>query len=264
MRLGQLARKLSLRPGEIIEFLATQNIATEGHNTRLNNDQLSLVLQKFAPTLSLESVLQTDSEIPEENPPLDPAPEDNIPPRQIPETPVVIHEINDVINTPSEIVSEQEINTPSEIVEVIKAPKVELPGLKVIGKIDLPEPKKKETDPENPEIATTGDASPTEEKKQFRNNDRKRDYSKNKMDRPRKNPIATQREREARDEKKKKQEEARLEKERRTQNYLKKVKPAVPTKRARIIDEQVIEMEAEEKPVPKTLLGKFWKWFRRE
>ena len=50
MRLGQLARKLALKPVEIVGYLAKQNIMIEdGGNTKLEDDHVALILQKFAP-----------------------------------------------------------------------------------------------------------------------------------------------------------------------------------------------------------------------
>src|SRR5687767_2505174 len=50
MRLGQLARKLTLRQIEIVDFLASQNIQIEdGSNTRLEDQHADLVIAHFAP-----------------------------------------------------------------------------------------------------------------------------------------------------------------------------------------------------------------------
>ena len=50
MRLGQLARKLALRPGDIVEFLAENNIRiADGANARLENAQVTLIMKRFVP-----------------------------------------------------------------------------------------------------------------------------------------------------------------------------------------------------------------------
>ena len=52
MRLGQLARKLELRPAEIIEFLATKNILIEDDaNAKVEDNYVTLVFQQFAPDM---------------------------------------------------------------------------------------------------------------------------------------------------------------------------------------------------------------------
>ena len=57
MRLGQLARKLDLRPAEIIEFLATKNIHQEDDvNAKLADDYVALVFQQFAPEKKVEKI----------------------------------------------------------------------------------------------------------------------------------------------------------------------------------------------------------------
>ncbi len=142
MRLGQLARKLALRPSEIVDFLALRSIQIDsGGNTRLEEEHVNLVLQKFAP-----NGLQEDlTDAPEEQTKATlPAPAE----------PIIT---TLVIEDPANI---EPVAGPEEKIEVIKAPKVELSGLKVLGKIELPEIKKKEpaitgeenTSAENPSI----------------------------------------------------------------------------------------------------------------
>ena len=234
MRLGQLARKLDLRPIEIVEFLATMNIRIEeGTNTKIEDAHATLALHHFAPHL-----LQDDT------------PDDEI---QTVATDVepVEPAIVSLENTAFPL-ENTETETPPVPPEVIKAPKVELSGLKVLGKIELPEPKKKQ--PETSEENVT-DEPPNEFKKEKRNQDFKS------RRRPAKNPIALQREQEGYAEQKKREEEIRLQKERRTQNYLKKVKAHQPTKAARLITEQTEEMSAAElAEPPKTWWGKFKRW----
>jgi len=249
MRLGQLARKLSLRPLEIVEFLAENRIQiAEGANVRLENDQVSLIMKKFVPGWieTSEEVTEADEELAIENVSL--------------EQPIVNEEISFSDNNSAS--PDTNVANSSATIEVIKAPKVELSGLKVLGKIELPEPKKKEA-PANPiteeqpqatEIdnkGVKGSRRPYEEK-------RRREY------RPEKNPIALQREREAKDAQKKLQEQLEREKDKKTQNYLRKVKMSPPTKAVRLVNEPVMEMTAEElvEP-PKTLFGKIIRWLTK-
>jgi hypothetical protein len=249
MRLGQLARKLALKPGEISDFLTSQqvDIGTE-FNTRLEKEHVALIIQHFAP----------DGYIDEAN---------------IPEAPVIMEKAAPTVSVEipeppieAQLQEGHEVSQPQEHsmvelnkTEVIKAPKIELTGLKVIGKIDLPEPKKKAT-------ADGGVVQPPENagtERQKHSTPRDKEIIHRKVDRPesriRKNPIALQREREAMEEEKRKQEKAERDKEKRTRNYLKKVKASAPTKPLKLMREQTEEL-SEETKTPKTVLGRFFKW----
>jgi hypothetical protein len=246
MRLGQLARKLAIRPSQIVEFLAAQNISLdESSNTRLEDDQVILIMKQFAPALG-----------------------DTIAAREAADSPVVAEEtpaLNEA--TEAEDKSAEDLQTPSQVeeskAEVIKAPKVELSGLKVVGKIDLPELKKKD-----PTIA--GIESPAEnpgdaEKKGLPEGKKPSPYRREKPEqRPvRKNPIALQREREAQEAERKRQEKAKQEKEQRTKNYYNKVRAPAPTKRIKMLEDPTTEMSpAELKQAPRTWVGKFFNWLK--
>jgi hypothetical protein len=229
MRLGQLARKLEVRPNQIVEFLATQNIDIDnGTNTRMEPDHVNIAAQHFSPGLPFEDA---GDDVPDAN---EVAPKKG---DEAVEEPTAESQPENVTDEP-----------PFEKPEVIKAPKIELSGLKVLGKIDLPEVRKKESDqaPENPE-------PPKEFRKERRPKEFRRGISKN--------PIALQREQEALEARKKREEEDMLRKERRTQNYLKKVKAPQPTKAVRIFNEETQQMSASElQEPPKSLWGKFIKW----
>jgi hypothetical protein len=155
-----------------------------------------------------------------------------------------------------------------ELPDVIKAPKMELKGLTVLGKIELPGAKKKETPVEEtpaPEPAATepepsaepprtAAIPPVRRKNNYRENNKT-------SERPRKNPVALKREREAREAEERRKEESTRQKEKRTQYYQNRVKPSVPTKAARMIDEPLYH--SSETPVrdqPKSIWGKFLRW----
>lgn len=233
MRLGQLARKLELRPAEIVEFLATKNIVIEDDaNSKIDDNFVALVFRQFAPDKEVEST--PDADIP---------------------TVSVKDDLQRDEKAPAEFVGPDvtAVNEePRERSEVIKAAKVELSGLKVLGKIDLPDTKKKQSE-------TQQENSETEQQREF--NREKKNPSYKKTQRPSKNPIALQREREALEAQKKREEELQFKKEKRTQNYLKKVKAHQPTKAAKLHREEAEEMSAAElAEPPKTLWGKFIKW----
>src|SRR5258708_24900607 len=122
MRLGQLARKLAIRPVEIVDFLTGQNIPVDANsNTRLNNDQVALVILQFAPGQAKEVTADlTDEEEADIN--------------KVPLVKTVVTGPQTTRAAGTEILTTE---TSAEKAELIKAPKVELPGLKVLGKIDI-------------------------------------------------------------------------------------------------------------------------------
>jgi len=248
MRLGQLARKLSVRPSQLVDFLSKKQIhLEEGSNARLQDEHVTAIVNYFAPERLQEIVAQT--KVDSENI-LEPTIE--VAPALILPEPIDIKEKEELL------VENVRVEEPQEI-ELIKAPKVELIGLKVLGKIELPEPKKKE--PSTP--TDTIDTAEQEEKIKSRpatkrNTQPRTDKRPNQKEW--KNPIAVQREQEAREAEEKRKEALEREKERKRMHYLSKVKIEPPTRVARAYDEPV---EAKPKTVaapPKTLWGKFIKW----
>ncbi len=247
MRLGQLARKLALRPSQIVDFLSTQQVhLEEGSNARIEDDRVVEIVKHFAPERLQEVVINLKSEA------------DLV----APVVEVVEETINQEVIVEAVTISEPVhsiVDASQEKPEVIKAPKVELTGLKVLGKIELPEPKKKEVVSEG---ATTESETPAIDERKSR--PVKREFKPRKefaSQQPWRNPIAQQREREAQEAEEKKKAAAEREKERRKDNYLKKVKVSQPTKAVKLYEEQEESQGAKPtKPAPKTLWGKFINW----
>jgi len=144
MRLGQLARKLDVSTSQIIEFLSDEDQTDiEGNNTKLSEDQIALVTSVFDTQLTEEIIAKKEDSASDEK-----ADHKNIP------------ELDDSSNTENisvpDAIIEEIVENESDVVEVevepelelIKAPKVELAGLKIVGKIDLPEPKIEEAEAE--------------------------------------------------------------------------------------------------------------------
>ena len=241
MRLGQLARKLSLRPSEITEFLAAKNILIdEDSNTKIDDSHVSLIIQQFAP--AMQNTVDADVSVQEE-----PITLPNGTPKEteiLPEKPLETE------------LPKATTEAPAENPEVIKAPKVELSGLKVLGKIELPDPKKKslETSTDENVVEEPAKKEPTERKSIGPRRESRGQKSS-------KNPIAFEREQEALEARKKREAEAERQKERRTQNYLKKVKTAQPTKASKLVKEETEQMSAAElEEPPKTWWGKLVRW----
>jgi len=251
MRLGQLARRLALRPSQIVDYLSAQNIfSDEGSNARLSDEVTERVILHFAPS-RLNEILLSDE-------------------RSIESTPVLVEKPAQIepVSTPvaDEVVMVESsaitVEVSEEKPEVIKAPKVELSGLKVLGKIDLPEPKKKTIPVSETTEAGNGAEEKIEEKKpsgkERKDNFQRRDSQKQ---RPARNPIAEQREQKAREEEEKRKAKVERDKEKRTQYYLERVKTGQPTRAMKLVAEPVESYPIQEtKPEPKTWWGKFLRW----
>ncbi|NOT74112.1 MAG: hypothetical protein HOP08_04225 [Cyclobacteriaceae bacterium] len=241
MRLGQLARKLDLRPIEIVDFLAKQSIQIEsGGNTRIEDEHVAMILQKFDPqglSGKAEEVVEVESVVIEE---ITPEPVEVIQPLSTISMPEVLKE---------------------EKIEVIKAPKVELSGLKVLGKIELPEPKKKEVPATTEEPSPSTDSAPVREpRRENKNSSYQRRERSTPPQRPAKNPIVLQREKEAREEEEKRKANLELEKEKRALHYLKKVNVVRPTKAVKVTEEKEVIKHVVKPPAPKSVWGKFKRW----
>jgi hypothetical protein len=241
MRLGQLARKLSLRPSQLVDFLSAKQIhLEEGSNARLQDEHVTAIVTYFAPERLQEIVTQSKAEE-----------------VFVEVTPEVIPEPVKIIEKIEVVVEDIKLEEPQEI-ELIKAPKVELTGLKVLGKIELPEPKKKETPTQSEATEIQEQEEKIKSRPAKRNAPSRTDRQPNQKEW--KNPIAVQREREQREADEKRKEALEREKERKRMHYLSKVKTEQHTKVVRVYDEPA---EVKSKTVvapPKTLWGKFIKW----
>ena len=250
MRIGQLARRIGISPSDIMGFLGTQNIETEaGANSRLDDGAVRKVVKRFAPE-KLSEIFEVPAV--QETPVVAPQPD------FVQETEGVAEEapvtaIDDEEKTAEETSAE---------VEVIRVSKVELQGLKVLGKIELPQPKKKETAADQPtgeeevqpqQEAETQPQQPQRPRREFQKRTDRRDQ------REWKNPLETKRQQEARETERKKQENLERQKEKRTNHYYNKVK-SVPTKAARRLEEQTVVEDIDVKEPPKGLLGRFFRW----
>lgn len=247
MRLGQLARKLAIRPSQIVDYLSTHQLyLEEGSNAKLNDEHVDRIVQHFAPDRLKEIAADINTEEVE---------------NRVTSGLIISEPLPDIEDPKIEKV-ERVRDTQIERPEVIKAPKVELSGLKVLGKIELPEAKRKE----KPAVDPVGEETKTEIQEQRRTKPEPRKQVSTKSNREVtqqswRNPIALQREREAREAEERKKEAAERAKDRRKEHYLKRVKVGQPTKPARIIDEPV-ELHITQNPDkrPSSLWGRFIKW----
>lgn len=257
MRLGQLARKLAVRPSQIVDYLSARQIfSEEGSNARLSDEITERIVLHFDPS-RLSEIMAVEEKVTE----------------QAAEPMAALEEVNNISQTEkigeAEVVTanqvvEMEDNSSDEKAEVIKAPKIELTGLKVLGKIELPEPRKKSEPVAEAIEETDGSVKlPASEKKPGRQkrNENPAQRRDNYTQRPARNPIAVQREQKTRDEEEKRKMKAERDKGNRTQHYLNRVKLGQPTKAMKIVSEPMESFSSTDlKPAPTTWFGKFLRW----
>jgi hypothetical protein len=237
MRLAQLARKLSVRPSEIVDLLSKdQAFFEDGSNAKLNDDLVKRVVLHFAPERMSEIMLVQISEVIEANEP-------ESQPETTAEPPIEIktESISEVMN-PAEV---------TDLPETIRVQKVELAGLKVLGKIELPQARSKEENKD--EVREGSEVKSNRERKE-------RQPRRDREERSWRNPVALQREAEVREREERRLEALKQEKERKRQHYLSQVKNSKPLKAVRIYEEAdpVPAKVAEQKP--RTWMGKFLRW----
>ncbi len=272
MRLGQLARKYGISKKEVISYLKDQDpsLHSLGHNTKLDEQSVALIASHFADPEKMfidqqeqqvdeqqeqEQQLPRDTAEPVVSAPesLDQAtadPEDVVAPENR-ETPAKKEEVAIETDKLLEMLESEEEPVDLSKITLIKAPKKELEGLKVVGKIELPEPKKKLT----------------KEEKEAKSEDRRKQRE----------PRLSEEEREKRRLKAKKKKEAyqarqerrRKEKEKQRKKALSKVRYQQKVQQAKAIKQKQKPVAPRPEPAaqveqvpspPKTALGKLWRW----
>lgn len=254
MRLRQLARKLDVDTEKVIHYLETIGLPCgDESNAKLSDEQEELLIKKFGPlveediTKKIEAVAPAiTQEVEKEEQEVDPVQEE--PAMEIPEP---------VLTSAPESSLSEEINIEPE---VIRAPKVELTGLKVVGKIELRTPRKKEEPDEEAVTAEKIEESNTKKVK-FSNG---RNKQRNKP-RAKTLSIAEQRNREEKIQQRKKKEAEALAKRKRRANYLKKVKAKekieAKNAKAKVIGNKPQTNKSTENS---GIFKKFFNWIRRE
>lgn len=240
MRLGQLARKLNTSIPEIVEFFTERGLDISEHpNSKLDDVQEELVRSAFSGEPFY--IPQIGSSEESEAQPEGPAAEQDV---SAPE-----EEADERPDAP--ILSEPAANE----IEVIRAPKVELPGLKVLGKIELPEPKpEKKEEPE----------------------ELRKPVSKPGKNIPGRRPVETPEEREARrirnkkaqlkrehqEQERKLERERRMKKKKKEQFYKERVGQKAPQSKAipETVKKRPSRTTSSQQRRPKTILGRIWLW----
>ncbi len=244
MRLAQLARKVGKNQSDIIRFLSDKGITIEEtSNAKVDDTMATLVIENFAPEIMANNqmVLQEIEISPLEN-----ENSTNEETKAVIEEPKVEHELP-VTSVVQDLVPNEYVEEKSE---VIKAPKIELQGLKVLGKIDLPPPKVKSTEKES--------------LSKIQGRGLQNEVRRNQRSEERKNPIALAREREEKEKERKKLEKAAYLKELKTQRYLNKVRRPIdiykePKLAQKLEPEQKLKPITPKKPT-ESVFSRFLKW----
>ncbi|MFY0592048.1 hypothetical protein [Roseivirga sp.] len=146
MRLGQLSRQLNISADQIVAVLHDNFREVNNHpNIKITEEELEFLNDRFAPKETAEPVPEVVETTEEEVIEKVVAEE----PQEVLETTAEAPEFIETLR-PQVISLEEEFLAQTESLETYKAEKPHLEGLKVVGKIDLPEPvvKEKEEKPE--------------------------------------------------------------------------------------------------------------------
>jgi hypothetical protein len=190
MRLTTLARKIHLTPSKLVAFLKQNKVEIDnGINTRLDEQTIDMVLSHF--DFEVSETAEVQEEIMAENASIEEVVETAEAPTkeaEVVQQEVVLPEIESPLpeqDEPETEISEPTIATPKvgtvddleeglvEDIELIKAKKVKLEGIKVIGKIELPEKPKKEAPAEEEADAAHGSDDQEDPKNSQRKKQRK-------------------------------------------------------------------------------------------
>ena len=254
MRLSQLARKLEMSPSELIIFFEKNKIKRySSHNNKIEEGDLKLALNYFS---AVEMEADVDAHIHQGHESV----KDTLPePSQETDSEIPLNKVSESATDKKEI-------------EVISMPKIKLEGVKVVGKIDLPEPVKKVDDDIKPEA---------EDQNKFSDNisqveHRKENYKTKKrtLRQRHKHKRAIKElsydEKLKREERKKTQEQQKakkLKKEQKKQHYIKNVQSNISPKRKKKNSRKTSDMETEPikiRPEYKNPVRKFWAWLNGE
>ena len=267
MRLGQIARKYDVSVQDIIDILRENipDLNMMHPNAKLDLESESFIEEHFRESIQDSPVTETEAEISiasiEENHTSDEInigiynellEDKNSSEVTSNEAEEIIATIPETITTDKllELVESDEQNVDLSKITLIKAPKKELNGLKVLGKIDLPEPRK----PKSPE---------KEEKKSKENGKKQNHLSEEEAEKRRLWAKKKKEENEARLEQKRKEKEKQQLKALREAHYKQRIQQNKPkSKKQKVVSEAVntANIESFTKHKPKTILGKFWHW----
>lgn len=243
-----MARKLSIKPSAIVAFMAEQSVTLEDNaNTKIEDAHVRIIIHHFAPAMLEEEVTAIAEQVDEiQN---QPNPVEDV---LVAEAPI------QKLSIPEHFIEDPTSDAPQELPDIIRAPKVELSGLKVLGKIELPEKKKKE---ESAVESISGESAESNSEQKPKNRERKT-IDRKRTERPKRNPLAEARERELREEAERKKAEEEKRKELRKQNYLKTRQAKVPvrTEKVKVVKEVKKSPAKKQKKESVGLFTRFMRW----
>jgi hypothetical protein len=273
MRIGQLARTYDIPVQDLLDYLEKIGVDAPHPNGKLFESLERQVLYHFGkqPDMVIETsdeageivvekeltmevevetvaveIARVEGEIEE---PIVLAPEPEVPKEIAQAETVSAPKPEEIIETDRLLAMIEAGETPPDLdkIKLIKAPKKELAGLKVLGKVELPEPKKK---------------LPREEKTKNRQPERPQ-LSEAEKEKRRLAAKKRQQEQEARQEKRRKEKELAEQKARKQAHYLQQVQKAKVEKPKTVVQQTATTPTASlrpERPTPTTIFGKFWRW----
>jgi len=273
MRLGQLARKYNLSQPEIISFLneVEANDQSLHSNSKLTQETEVLLAKRFNLPLDgkqenlIDPIVNVPVEQEVETEELEPlAFEEKIetPPTE-PEEPVETEDKAQLIKKVEtidtdkllELMESEETAPELDNITLIKVPKKELSGLKVLGKIELAE--------DQPKADVTDEQPKKEPKAGGENRQVKRLVSDEELEARRLRANEKKKEHEARLEKrrlKKEKKDSKAIKEAYYQQKIQRNKPKQEKLKAKTQDLELEAVVIEQEPKPKTIYGKFMRW----
>lgn len=272
MRLAQLARKIGITQSEIVNVLSGKGLEiSENGNSKLSEEEVELIYAHFNIESEQDTPLSDAVETPQtiEEPVAAEEEESKEAQTDIAEVEQPKVDDNEIAAGLKEESTSDEPDSAKHLTstdpgpsdeeieaekEVIRAKKVKLEGIKVLGKIELPEPKEKlEEEPKEPK------KEKLLKKKTDKRNKRK---SKGRKQLSYSEKIKREEEQALREKKKK---ERRI-KEKKKKHYFEKVQPKVAAKPKKKTTQKKVKNTTPKrvKPQYKNPIRKFWAWLNGE
>jgi hypothetical protein len=264
MRLGQLSRKVDTKPSVIISYLKSEFDITIG--THLNS--------KVEDALAEKVIKKFGREVPEEVKKSDSKKKENPKEVKVEESTLATAEAPSPKTTPVEIAEVSEdlrLNA-----EVIKAPKIELEGPKVIGKIELPPSPEEQMVEIDGVMMTKAELAKRKREERLTKREKRSTKEGNSAQKARKSAQKSEEQMAQlkRDQEAKELADKIARREKRIQQQLKQKKKLATAQKVnkkdtprKVFKKQVVpKIENPEKPKihqpePSTWWGKLWRWF---
>lgn len=257
MRLGQLSRKLDVDSSAIVKVLHEHFREVNNHpNVKILDEEVEFLTQKFQPVpVPTQAEAHSETKAADVEQPIAVEEAVKVSPQ---EKPAFVEALR-----PKVISLESEFDKRKQELETFKAEKPELEGLKVLGKIELPQPKpkapkedKKEKEPKPTETINERGARNRYDKKGGKRNSNR-------------NPLEAERKRAEQKAKRQKEQELQRLKEQKKKHYEETVKAKVADKpkkkknKKKFVQQQIgqTKTQSSQKTSKSTNpLARFWRW----